>query len=354
MHPYSTGKSSAAAKSAAGNTMAIKQAPRQAFNIMIVGQTGRLQYEALLFAASLRHSTPDFAGRLFVAVPQPGPLWAGDPSIRDVEVLAALGQLGAEILPFENNLFGQSYPYGNKIEALLAMPADVPFVFFDTDTLITGDLMEVPFDFDRPGASLRREGTWPEPTLYGPGFGGIWKSLYDRFGLDFETSLDPDQPDEYWRRYLYFNAGFFFGACPQKFGTRFLEYARAIRDDPPPELICQSLDPWLDQIALPLVIHSFGGGRDALPCGLLDGSVSCHYRHFPLLYARENDHVIKVLETVAAPNKIKKVLKKHDPIKRTVFQGRGYKVRALFDQDHLPRREQAIRNRIKSNGFWMR
>jgi len=102
------------------------------------------------------------------------------------------------------------------------------------------------------------------------------------------------------------------------------------------------------------VIHSLGGGRDALPEGLIDGSITCHYRNFPLLYAREIDQVIAVLETVAAPNKIKKVLKKHEPIKRMVFQGRGMKVRALFDQDHLPRREQAIRNRIKSNGFWLK
>ena len=102
------------------------------------------------------------------------------------------------------------------------------------------------------------------------------------------------------------------------------------------------------------MIHSFGGGRDALPPGLLDGSVSCHYRYFPLLYARESDHVIATLEEVAAPNWLKKVLKGYEPIKRTVFQGRGHKVRALFDRDHLPRREQAIRNRIKSEGFWMR
>ena len=64
--------------------------------------------------------------------------------------------------------------------------------------------------------------------------------------------------------------------------------------------------------------------------------------------------VIDTLEEVTAPNKIKKVLKGYDPIKRMVFQGRGAKVRALFDQDDMPRREQASRNRIKSNGFWMR
>lgn len=334
--------------------MAKKQASRQGFNIVIVGQSGRLQYEAVLFAASLRHSSPAFQGRLFVAVPQPGTRWDDDPSIRNGDVLAALERLGAEILPFETREFGRGYAHGNKIEALSALPKGEPFVFFDTDTLITGDITSVPFDFTRPSASLRREGTWPEPTLYGPGYAGIWKSLYDRFGLDFDSSLDLGQPDEYWQRYLYFNAGFFYYRCPHEFGQRFLDYATAIRDDPPIELVGQTLFPWLDQIALPLVIHSFGGGRDALPPGYLDGSVSCHYRFFPLLYAREADHVVDMLETVASPNKIKKVLKGYEPIKRMVFQGRGQKVRALFDRENLPRREQAIRNRIKSEGFWMR
>jgi hypothetical protein len=334
--------------------MAKNQAMRQSFNVMIVGQSGRLQYEALLFAASLRASSPDFAGRLFVAVPQKTDKWDRNPQINNPEILTALEQYGVEILPFENHVFGQSYPYGNKIEALKALPKGEPFVFFDTDTLITGDLNSVPFDFDRPSASLRREGTWPQPLLYGPGYAGIWKSLYDRFGLDFESSLDTTLPDEYWRRYLYFNAGFFFYKCPHVFGEKMLDYMISIRNNPPVELTGQTLDPWLDQVALPLVIHALGGGRDALPPGYLDGEISCHYRHFPLLYAREADHVIEVLETVAAPNKLKKVLKAYEPIKRVVYQGRGHKVRALFDRDHLPRREQAIRNRIKSEGFWMR
>lgn len=334
--------------------MAKKQAARQPFNIVIVGQSGRLQFECLLFAASLRAMSPEFAGRLFVAAPQPGPLWTGDPAPRNAAVLEALEDLQAEILPFESRIFGQSYPQGNKIEALTALPRGEPFVFFDSDTLVTGDLGAVPFDFDRPAASLRREGTWPQPTLYGPGFAGIWKALYDRFGLDFDSSLDRGQPDEHWRRYLYFNAGWFFYRCPHDFGARFADYARSIRDDPPVELTGQSLDPWLDQIALPLVIHSFGGGRDALPEGFLDGETTCHYRLFPMLYARESDRVVQVLEDVTAPNRIKKVLKQYEPIKRLIYQGRGQKVRALFDRTALPRRDQAIRNRIKSEGFWLR
>ncbi|MFW2544581.1 hypothetical protein ACN2XU_18250 [Primorskyibacter sp. 2E107] len=326
----------------------------QRVNVLIVGQAGRLSYEAVLFAASLvRSGTPE-RFRLFVAEPQPGPLWERDPRIKDPEVRALLDQLGARMLPFESRHFGGAYPYGNKIEALFALPEGEPFVFFDTDTLILDDLSGVPFDFDRPTASMKREGTWPEVEIYGPGYTAIWKSLYDRFGLDFDNSLDLDQPDEYWQRYLYFNAGFFFYRCPRVFGRRYLDYALEIRDDPPEALVLQSLDPWLDQVALPLVIHALGGGRWTVPEGLLDGTVSCHYRTLPLLYARERQAVVERLEAVAAPNRVKKVLKQYDPFKRMIYQGRGHKVRALFDQDDLPVREKAIRNRIKREGFWLR
>lgn len=324
------------------------------FNIVIVGQSGRLQYEAVLFAAALRARSPGFAGRLFVAEPQPGPMWSGDPRITNALVRETLQSLGAEILPFESRHFGEAYPYGNKIECLAALPPGEPFIFFDSDTLVLDELTDVPFDFARPSASLRCEGTWPQIELYGPGYTETWRSLYEKFGLDFETSLDPAWPEEFWRHYLYFNAGFFYHEDPQAFGQRFLDYALAIRDDPPETLVCQSLDPWLDQVALPLVIHSFGGGRDALPAGWLDGQTTCHYRLFPLLYAREDDRVVKVLEEVAAPNKIKKVLKQYEPMKRMIYQGRGAKVRALFDGQPLPRKEQALRNRLKREGFWMR
>jgi hypothetical protein len=325
------------------------------FNVVIVAQQGRLEYEAVVFAASFRRFNPDFAGRLLVAEPQPGPRWSRDPRIGTPAVRQLLTEeFGAEILPFDSLHFGESYPYGNKIEALAALPPGEPFVFFDTDTLITGDLSEVPFDFDRPSASRKVEGTWPKIELYGPGYTATWKALYEKFGLDFDSSLDAAWPDEYWRRYLYFNAGFFYYRDPAEFGRRFTEYALAIRDDRPAELICQSLDPWLDQVALPLVIHALGGGRDALPEGWLDGSHSCHYRVLPLAYAREAQRAIDVLEEVTSPNKIKKVLKAYEPMKRMIYQGKGAKARALFDRENLPRKEQAIRNTLKREKLWLR
>lgn len=323
------------------------------FNIMIVGQAGRLSYEALLFVASLRHSDPDFAGRIFVAEPQPSEKWPNDPRIRP-SVREALEGLGAEILPFQNHHFGATYPNANKIEALLEMPEGEPFVFFDSDTVVTGKLSEVAFDFAHPAASMKRENTWPKIELYGPGYAATWRSLYEKFALDFDATVDLSQPDEHWERYMYFNAGWFFGTCPHAFGARFLEYALAIRDNAPAELVCQELYPWLDQIALPLVISSFGGGRPGPELAGLDGDVTCHWRVLPLAYARESDRVVEAIEATAAPNKIKKVLKEYQPMLRMIYQGRGQKVRDMFDRNDLPRREQMIRNRIKREGFWMR
>jgi hypothetical protein len=326
---------------------------RQRFNIVAIGQAGRLQYEATLLAASLRASDPDFPGRLFIAEPQPGPRWKDDPRILNAPIRNLLSDLGAQILPFENRVFGSSYPEGNKIEALAALP-DEPFLFLDTDTLITGSFEEVTFDFNLPSASMRREGTWPHQELYGPGYGTTWRTLYDRFGLDFVSSLDVSKPDEYWERYLYFNAGWFFYKSPHEFGERFQQMAVSIRDDLPSELVCQPIYPWLDQIALPLVIHSLGGARPGPNLAGLDGAVTCHWRTLPLLYARESDRVVSILETVCAPNHLKRVLKDHEPLRRFVYQGKGAEVRALFDRENLPRREQIVRNTIKRAGLWMR
>lgn len=332
----------------------VRQAKNRAhFNVMVVGQSGRLQHEALLFAASLRQADPGFRGKLIVAEPKPGGAWPGDPRI-DPELREALEDLGAKIRPFKAQHFGASYPHGNKIEALAALPKGEPFIFFDTDTVITGPLSEVAFDFSRPAASMRREGTWPQIELYGPGYADIWRSLYDKFGLDFESSLDLSEPDEYWQRYLYFNAGWFFGADPEEFYRRYLDTALTIRDDPPEELVLQILDPWLDQIALPLVIHGLGGGRPGPELDGLDGDVSCHWRVLGLAYARESDRAVAAIEAAAAPNKIKKVLKNYDPMLRMIYHGRGRKAREHFAAEGLPRREKALRNQLKRQGYWLR
>lgn len=322
------------------------------FNLLAIGQSGRLEYEAILLTASLRQSDPGFTGRLFIAEPQPGGKWPGDPRMSP-RTRALLADLGAEILPFEARVFGQDYPNGNKIEALQALP-EAPFLFLDTDTLITGPLSAIPFDFAKPSASMRRENTWPKIELYGPTLTQTWRSLYDRFGLDFDSSLDLTQPDDYWQRFLYFNAGWFFHESPARFGNRFLAWAREIRDAPPEELVCQELFPWLDQITLPLVIHSFGGGRPGPDLAALDGTATCHYRFLPLLYATESNACVAVLEEVAKDKTVRPVLRDWPALKAMVYQNKGRKARALFDRARLPHREQLIRNTLKREGLWMR
>ena len=339
---------------AARRAQRLKAAPKPnpaRFNVVCIAQAGRLAYEAVIFARSFRAANPDFQGRLIVAEPQ-GALWTA-PTKLPADIRALLSAEGAEIISFENRVFGQRYPHGNKIEALSALPPE-PFLFFDTDTVFTGPLSALSLDFSRPSASMRREGTWPEPPLYGPSYAGIWGALYARFGLDFASSLDLTQPDDYWARYLYFSAGWFFGADAQAFGARYLAYAQEIEANPPDELACQSLDPWLDQVALPLVIQSFGGGRPDQGLAGLDGAVSCHYRVISLLYARESEAAIAALEAAVAEKSVKRVLRDYEPLKKLVYQGKGAKIREMFDQEALPRREAVMRNAIKRAGLWLR
>ncbi|WP_323010120.1 hypothetical protein [Paracoccus sp. (in: a-proteobacteria)] len=324
------------------------------FNILLIGQGQRLGVEAVLFAASLRRHAPDWGGRLIVAEPRPEGAWAGTRTLMPDAIRQTFAGFGAEILPFTATHFGASYPYGNKIEALAILPPAEPFIFFDSDTLVTGPLDRLAFDFSRPSASMRRTGTWPQPPLYGPGYGEIWKSLYDRFGLDYESSLDTSQPDEHWERYLYFNAGWFFGPDPQDFGRRFLEWALAIRDDPGEALACQTLDVLLDQVVLPLVIHALGGGRPGPELAGLDDDTTCHYRDLSLLYARESDLAVDTIETLLHDPRLQPLAEAWEPARKIVLEGIGRnRIRPMFNRCGSLN-EGRTRQTLKKAGLWLR
>ena len=77
------------------------------YNILIIGQSGRLQYEAIMFLASLRQSAPDFNGQVFVAEPQHNERWTQNPAITDPDIRALIKALGGKITPFENKNFGE-------------------------------------------------------------------------------------------------------------------------------------------------------------------------------------------------------------------------------------------------------
>ena len=317
--------------------------PAGGYDILVVAQKGRIEHEAALFAASLRAMSPGFRGRLWVAEPQPGPLWPDDPRMSD-EVRAVLDRLGATHLPFASRRFGAAYPHGNKVEAMAALPPGRPCLFFDSDTLVLGEIGDL--DLRGPTASMRRENTWPVAT--DEVAETIWRDLHARFDLDFDASLDDRQTD--WRRFLYFNAGLIFAANPGAFARTWAKMMTAIRDAPPPG---QPLDPWLDQIALPLAVSAYGGARPEGDFARLDGRLSRHYRKMPLLFATAPEAAIDALREVAAPNWLKKVLKRHEPFRRFLYQGAGARARRLFDRDALPKTERPIRRKLKENGLWI-
>ncbi|MDD9923772.1 MAG: hypothetical protein OXQ92_16060 [Boseongicola sp.] len=322
--------------------------------VLIVAQDGRLTYEAALFLASLRASAPDFEGDVVVAIPNPGPLWPKDPRVSDAAALELFEKLGASVRYFDCRHFGARYPNGNKIEALTTIEGNEPVLFFDTDTLILGDLAKIDFSNSEATASMARENTWPTPPLYGPGYTDIWRRIYTEFSVDFDRSLDHSFPSEHWEHYLYFNAGWIFHPKAHAFQDLMTRIMLWVRDHTPAELASQKLYPWLDQIALPVAITAAGGGRPGSEFDGLDGDISTHWRALPLFYAKASAQQLEELAEITAPNRVKKVLKSYEPFRRMIYHGRGEKVRALFDQSNLPKREQAIRSRIKRERLWMR
>ncbi|MEL6679274.1 MAG: hypothetical protein AAFQ51_11245 [Pseudomonadota bacterium] len=319
-------------------------------SVFAIVQAGRLSMEALLLAASRRHS--GMAHRLTFLMPEGGPLWPQAPEPPQ-KTRDALRDLGADIVPFRSRIFGAAYPHGNKIEALAAFAPGTPILFLDTDTLILA-----PFDPDEvatapPSASLNRSNSWPK-VPDAAARDRVWRALYDRFGLDIADSLDPARPEEDWARYLYFNAGWFHAPCAPRFGEIYRQFAAAIWRDPGAALAEQSLEPWLDQIALPLAVHAEGGGRESPLRAQLDGEATCHYRWLPLLYARASDAAVETLEHCASLPEVRPLLQTYGPARRLIFEGEGARIRELFQREGLPTDEATLRKRLRAEGVWMR
>ena len=99
------------------------------YNILIIGQSGRLQYEAIMFLASLRQSTPDFNGQVFVAEPQHNEHWTQNPAITDPEIRGLINALGGKISPLENKYFREYTPMGTRLKRALSCPRASPSSF---------------------------------------------------------------------------------------------------------------------------------------------------------------------------------------------------------------------------------
>ncbi|MGB0905628.1 MAG: hypothetical protein ACPGVJ_12090, partial [Mangrovicoccus sp.] len=306
-----------------------------------IGQRGRVGLEAALCLASLRAADPEFCAPVYIAEPQNCDLWTEDPRMAP-ELRCCLQDMGAQILPFTAQTFGQAYPHGNKIEALAAMPQG-PALFLDSDTLITGRLSQFAFP-EHASAAPAPSPSWPSPSLYGPTRQQIWAALFAQAGLCAETGNGGPNG-----RAIYGSAAWVYAPDAPQFGEIWRRMATQIWQSPPPELAGQALTPWLDQIALPLALAAEKGGLyHGAPLPIL------HYRWLPLLYATASEAQLAALRQIAEQKPLKHLLKADPVFRRFMYQKAGARARALFDPARLPRSEMAIRKRLRRAGLWQR
>ena len=64
------------------------------YNILIIGQSGRLQYEAIMFLASLRQSAPDFKAKSSSQSRNIMSVGHQNPAITDPEIRALIQGFG--------------------------------------------------------------------------------------------------------------------------------------------------------------------------------------------------------------------------------------------------------------------
>lgn len=230
---------------------------RSPWNVVMVAQRGWLGYQALLCAASIRaHHTADDV-RIFICAPNNTRLWSYDPTLNDADLVAAFARYGCELLSFDNADFGSKYPHSNKFYSILSLPADEPFIFLDSDTVIAHSMRDDRFDFANP--VLKGGGSsWPKRERDTRSIAEIWRSLYRFFDIDPEPYFDAKHGDNAPQSFPYYAACLMYHESAGRFGSVMLEMARRLWLERPSALGGQKITPWLDQIVLPLVHARLG------------------------------------------------------------------------------------------------
>lgn len=277
------------------------------WNIALVAQRGRIAYQALLCAASIREHHGAGQIRIHICVPNNSRRWKTDPSLNDIELIEAFRHYGCEIAPFDNKHFGSAYPHSNKFYAISSLPPEEPFMFLDSDTILTDALRE-DVDFSLPVLKPAPK-KWPIRRGNSPSIGEIWRSLYEFFDLDPEPYFDASRGDSKYNCFPYYNASVIYYERGGIFGKTMLKMGKRLWRHPPDTLRRQPLVPWLDQIVLPLVLAKLGVPRIKEP--ELPYKQVVHYRVPAVLLLRSRPG-FAAFESLAKRPQLASVLN-HDP-----------------------------------------
>lgn len=299
-------------------------------NIYAIGQTGRLEYEALLCMASLKMFNTRDDINLHVCTPKDGPLWKYDPDMSNGQAADALRALGVNVVQFENELFGSRYPHSNKMYAISALPENEPFIFFDSDHVFGGDLADIEFDFKHP-ITRQTAMAWPVNNKTPYSRIELWNAVYEKFGIPTEGWFRDTFPESDPRHFPYFNAGVFYGEHAGKFFDTYRHFMHELDQEPPEKLDKWSLYPFLDQVTLPLVMKTLGGSPALYDQNYPLNQISKHYFSVPYLFFQPGNKWLKIAEDVVNKPEYKSIFEEND-IFRFYFLEEGHeKVTAFAD-----------------------
>jgi hypothetical protein len=204
--------------------------------ISFVCQSGRLEPQAILLAASLRRHCPSSL-KLLAAYPHRHGELAQS-------TLKSLKRLEVEIVPIINPL-DDAYLIGHKLAAMRLLEGPGLGMFLDSDILamrkpeeLTGTLAAVPASFHRCPLST-------------------WQYIYERFGLSFPQCAPPTLVSRA-TMVPYYNSGVI--ALPGEMAKRFADIWTecALRIDSDPKIPKIAKRPFLDQTSFPVAVVMSG------------------------------------------------------------------------------------------------
>ena len=212
----------------------------------------------------------------------------------------------------------------------MSLPPSEPFLFLDSDIILTGRIEPRHFDFVRPGLTPAMP-NWPIPKRSNCTIAEIWESLYRYFDLDPSGYFDRSLGANTHQCYPYYQGNVIYSANAGRFGSLMLDMAKRLWAEQPEPVRRQKLTPWLDQIVLPLVLAGLGIARKAQPDPCRE--IIMHYQ-YPLFLAVRNVEAMKCFEELRKDPVLESVLQ-HDEGFRYYMSAEGKEFAAKMYSEFL-------------------